>query len=285
MGSSTDREKSLSVVNASLNVAPEVVAAAAQDVAGVGAALDRAYATVAPATTSVAAAAQDEVSAAIAEFFAGHGQAFAALGAKAASFQNLFVQALTNAGQQYEAAETAIVSRLQAATAALHLPPIFGPRPVPSSVPVDPAQFAGTYYEQGSVKQFFSLGLVNTKATYSLNPDGTIRVQNSGNYFFNNGLLSSITGSAVPLNATNTALDVSFSPFKLPFSLSAPTGNYIIVARAPDYSWVLVSDPTGFSGYVLTRSQFIPAQQYQQLVGELVSHGVWGPITPTNQYA
>ena len=74
-------------------------------------------------------------------------------------------------------------------------------------------------------------------------------------------------------------------PFKLPFSLSAPTGNYIIVARAPDYSWVLVSDPTGFSGYVLTRDQFIPPQQYQQLAGQLVSLGVWGPITPTRQYA
>lgn len=275
----------MSVANAYVNVLPEGVAAAAQDVAGVGAALDRAYTALAPATTSVLAAAEDEVSAAIAKFFSGHGQAFAALSAEAASFQDLFVQALTNAGQQYAAAETAIVRQLQAATAALHLPPIFGPRPVPSSVPVDPAQFAGTYYEQGSVKQFFSLGLVNTKANYSLNPDGTIRVQNSGNYFFNGGPLSSIVGSAVPLNATNTALDVSFLPFKLPFSLSAPTGNYIIVARAPDYSWVLVSDPTGFSGYVLTRSQFIPAQQYQQLAGQLVSLGVWGPITPTNQYA
>lgn len=274
----------MSVVNAFVKVVPEGVSAAAQDVAGVGAALDRAYAALAPATISVAAAAQDEVSAAIAEFFSGHGQAFAALGAKAASFQNLFVQALTNASQQYAATETAIVRQLQAATAALHLPPIFGPRPVPSSVPVDPAQFAGTYYEQGSVKQFFSLGLVNTKATYSLNPDGTIRVQNSGNYFFDNGPLSSIVGSAVSVNATNTALDVSFLPFKLPFSLSAPTGNYIIVAYAPDYSWVLVSDPTGFSGYVLTRSQFIPPQQYQQLAGDLVSLGVWGPITPTAQY-
>lgn len=266
-------------------VSPEIVGAAAQDVAGIGTALDQAYKALAPATTSVAAAAGDDVSAAIAEFFSGHGQAFATLSAEAESFQNLFVQALINAGQQYAAAETAIVSQLQAATAALHLPPFFGPRPVPSSVPVDPAQFAGTYYEQGSVKQFFSLGLVNTKATYSLNPDGTIRVQNSGNYFFDRGPLSTIVGSAVPLNATNTALDVSFLPFKPPFSLSGPTGNYIIVARAPDYSWVLVSDPTGFSGYVLTRSQFIPPQLYQQLAGSLPSLGVWGPITPTPQYA
>ena len=73
--------------------------------------------------------------------------------------------------------------------------PVPAPKPVvPSPDAVDPAQFAGTYYEQGSVKQFFSIGLVNTKAVYTLNPDGTIRVQNSGNYFFNGGPQSSIVG-------------------------------------------------------------------------------------------
>ncbi len=269
-----------------VNVSPEVVVAAAQDAAGIGTAVDQAHAAAAPATTAVVAAAEDEVSAAIATVFSGHGQFLAALGAKATAFQNQFVQALTNASWQYAAAETAIVRQLQAGTAALHLPPIFGPRPAPSSLPVDPSQFAGTYYEQGSVKQFFSLGLVNTKAVYSLNPDGTIRVQNSGNYFVDHGPMVSIVGSAVPVNSINTALQVSFSPFKLPFSLGGPpTGNYIIIARAPDYSWVLVSDPTGFSGYVLTRSQFIPLPEYQQLVGEAVSLGVWGPILPTRQYA
>jgi len=151
--------------------------------------------------------------------------------------------------------------------------------PAPSPDPVDPAQFAGTYYEQGSVKQFFSIGLVNTKAVYSLNPDGTIRVQNSGNYFFNNGPRSSIVGSAVPVNSTNTALSVSF----LPFNPGIP--NYTIVAHAPDYSWVIVSDPIGYSGYILTRSKTIAPQDYEQLVYEARSRGVWGPITKTKQFA
>ncbi len=273
-----------------VNVSPDAVAAAAQDVAGIGSALDRAHAAAAPATTSLVAAAGDEVSAAIANVFSGHGQLFAALGAKAAAFQDQFAQALTNAGQQYAAAEAALVSKLQAVTAALHLPPIFGPRPVPSSVPVDPAQFAGTYYEQGSVKQFFSLGLVNTKAVYSLNPDGTIRVQNSGNYFVDHGPLSTIVGTAVPLNDINTALKVSFPFFNLPFSFGPPTPNYVIVDHGPPvstggYEWLVVSDPSGFSGFILTNSQFIPPGEYLQLVGDAVAHGVWGPILPTRQYA
>lgn len=154
---------------------------------------------------------------------------------------------------------------------------------VPSSVPVDPAQFAGTYYEQGSVKQFFSIGLVNTKATYTLNPDGTIRVQNSGNYFFNRGPRSSIVGSAVVVNDTNTALNVGFSPFSKPSA--NPPGNYTILANAPDYSYVIVSDPTGRSGYILTRSKTISPQEYQQFLDQARSLGVKGRITVTKQYA
>ena len=152
---------------------------------------------------------------------------------------------------------------------------------VPTSDPVDPAQFAGTYYEQGSVKQFFSIGLVNTKATYSLNPDGTIRVENSGNYFFNRGPKSAIVGSAVPVNADNTALNVGF--FGSAPSANPP-GNYTILAHAPDYNWVIVSDPSGQSGYILTRDKNISSEQYQQLVAQARSLGVRGNITVTTQY-
>jgi len=152
---------------------------------------------------------------------------------------------------------------------------------VPTSETVDPAQFAGTYYEQGSVKQFFSIGLVNTKATYTLNPDGTLGVENSGNYFVNRGPKSSIVGSAVPVNETNSALNVGF----FGSSPSAnPPGNYTILAKAPDYSWVIVSDPSGQSGYILTRDKNISPEQYQQLLAQARALGVRGKITPTAQY-
>ena len=160
-------------------------------------------------------------------------------------------------------------------------PPVVAPIPaVPSSDPVDPAQFAGTYYEQGSVKQFFSIGLVNTQATYSVNPDGTIKVQNSGNYFFNRGPKSSITGSAVPVNETNTALNVGFGGTPS----ANPPGNYTILAKAPDYSWIIVSDPSGQSGYILTREKNISPQQYQELLTQARALGVRGNITPTTQF-
>jgi lipocalin len=165
-------------------------------------------------------------------------------------------------------------------------PPTLVPAPVtpvpvvPSADPVDPAQFAGTYYEQGSVKQFFSIGLVNTKAVYTLNPDGTIRVENSGNYFFNRGPRSSIVGAAVPVNADNTVLNVGFGGTPS----ANPPGNYTIVAYAPDYSWVIVSDPSGRSGYILTRDKNISPEQYQELLTRARALGVRGNITPTTQF-
>jgi lipocalin len=182
------------------------------------------------------------------------------------------------------AAPAAAIPAAQPAAAAA---PASTPAPVAaavvaSSVPVDPAQFAGKYYEQGSVKQFFSIGLVNTKAVYTAKPDGTLGVKNSGNYFFNRGPKSKITGSAVPVNATNTALNVGFfggTPS------ANPPGNYLILDRAPDYSWAIVSDPSGRSGYILTRSKTIDPQTYQQLLARARELGVTGSITPTRQFA
>ena len=181
---------------------------------------------------------------------------------------------------------SAAINRFNRVNRPRPMPPTLVPAPVtpvpvvPSANPVDPAQFAGTYYEQGSVKQFFSIGLVNTKAVYSVNPDGTIRVENSGNYFFNRGPRSSIVGAAVPVNADNTALNVGFGGTPS----ANPPGNYTILAYAPDYSWVIVSDPSGGSGYILTRDKNISPEQYQELLTLARALGVRGNITPTTQF-
>ena len=144
---------------------------------------------------------------------------------------------------------------------------------------VDVNSYLGKWFEQGSVKLPFEWFLVNTTATYTLNTDGSIRVANSGNLFSSSGPKINIVGSAVPVNSTNTRLAVNF--FVRLFR--GEPGNYWVLDHAPDYSWSIVSDPTGFSGYILTRDATLPAGQYQQLVKEARTLGVWGPITPTKQ--
>ncbi|CAN5414106.1 lipocalin family protein [soil metagenome] len=154
--------------------------------------------------------------------------------------------------------------------------------PVTTTVPeVDVSRYLGTWYEVGSVKQFFSAGLVNTTATYTLRPDGAIGVENSGNYFGPSGPLSQITGTALPVDETNARLNVSFTGS----NSAAPPGNYWIVDLAPDYRWAIVSDPTGTSGFLLSRSRTVSPELYQELIDRAAARGVdTTNLTPTLQY-
>ena len=151
---------------------------------------------------------------------------------------------------------------------------------LPAPPPVDINQFAGKWYEQGSVKQVPSTGLVNITQVFTPQPDGTIRVENSGTEG-PDGPVWTITGSAVPVNApTNTRFSVNF--------FGAPTtdepGNYWILDYAPDYSWAIVSDPTKTSGTILARDQVLSETEYNALVSRAYQLGVRGTITPTAQY-
>ena len=77
-----------------LTVIPQLLAAAAMDVEGIGSALGAANAAAAAPTTGILAAAEDEVSVAIAGLFSGYGQGFQSLSAQAEEFHQQFVQTL-----------------------------------------------------------------------------------------------------------------------------------------------------------------------------------------------
>ena len=93
--------------------APDMLAASAADVAGIGSSLSEANTAAAASTTRVIAAAEDEVSAAIASLFSGHAQAFHALSAQAADFHSQFVQALNAGARAYASSEAANAGPLQ----------------------------------------------------------------------------------------------------------------------------------------------------------------------------
>jgi hypothetical protein len=93
--------------------APDMVAAAAADVAAIGSSVSEANAAAAASTTRVIAAAGDEVSAAIASLFSSHAQAYQALSAQAAAFHDQFVQALNAGAGAYASTEAANAGPLQ----------------------------------------------------------------------------------------------------------------------------------------------------------------------------
>ena len=88
-----------------------------------------------------------------------------------------------------------------------------------------------------------------------------------------------IVGTAVSLNADNNKLNVSFFG---PASADPP-GNYWIVDLAPDYSWAIVTDSTGSSGFLLSRTPTVSDELYQELLDRASVKGVNGRITRTRQ--
>ena len=96
-----------------LTVIPQLLAAAAMDVEGIGSALGAANAAAAAPTTGILAAAEDEVSVAIAGLFSGYGQGFQSLSAQAEEFHQQFVQTLKGAAGSYAGAEAANASPAQ----------------------------------------------------------------------------------------------------------------------------------------------------------------------------
>jgi PE family len=97
--------------------APEMLAAAAADVAAVGSAVSAAHLAAAAPTVGLIPAAADEVSASIARVFSRAAQEYQALAGKAAAFQQQFVQHLNASAGWYAATEAANAAVLQPLTA------------------------------------------------------------------------------------------------------------------------------------------------------------------------
>ncbi|QLL05383.1 PE domain-containing protein [Mycobacterium vicinigordonae] len=98
-----------------LIAAPDLIATAAAQAAGVGSSISAAnLAALAPTSTMLAAAA-DEVSAAITSLFSGHALEYQVLSARVTAFHEEFVQALNAASGAYAAAEAAGAGPLQGA--------------------------------------------------------------------------------------------------------------------------------------------------------------------------
>jgi PE-PPE domain/PE family len=91
---------------------PDVLAAAAADLADVGSSVRDANAAASALTTEILAPAEDEVSTAVAGLFGKFAQQFQALGEHAASFHDDFVQGLRAGAGSYVAAETSSAAAL-----------------------------------------------------------------------------------------------------------------------------------------------------------------------------
>jgi hypothetical protein len=86
---------------------PDALAAAAANLAGIGASMGAENAAAAVPTTGVIPAAADEVSALTAAQFAAHAQMYQAVSAQAAAIHQMFVSTLATSAGSYAATEAA----------------------------------------------------------------------------------------------------------------------------------------------------------------------------------
>ncbi len=108
-----------------LLVTPELVAAAAADLAGIGSAIGAANAAAGAPTMALLAAGADEVSAAVAAVFSSYAQQYQTASAAAAAFHDQFTRTLLAGAGAYAGAEAANVEQqlLNAIPAAIGIVP------------------------------------------------------------------------------------------------------------------------------------------------------------------
>lgn len=111
----------------------------------------------------------------------------------------------------------------------------------------DVERYMGHWYEVARFEHFFEQGLIHTSATYSRNPDGTVKVLNRG-YDPLRKAWKEVEGTARlvgdPAKAT---LKVSFfGPFYGGYNVVALDENYqwaMVVGSSKDYVWILSRTP------------------------------------------
>ncbi|WP_152311926.1 PE family protein, partial [Mycobacterium tuberculosis] len=101
---------------------PDLMTAAATNLAEIGSAISTANGAAALPTVEVVAAAADEVSTQIAALFGAHARSYQTLSTQAAAFHSRFVQALTTAAASYASVEAANASPLQVALDVINAP-------------------------------------------------------------------------------------------------------------------------------------------------------------------
>ena len=121
--------------------------------------------------------------------------------------------------------------------------------PPPTVRKIIPARYAGEWHEIARLPNTFERGLVAARATYSVNPDGSLKVVNEG--LKANGKITSIEGSARFTNPQEPGrLKVRFNRF--PASLFE--GDYWILDLNPQHTRALIGSPNRKMLWLLSKN-------------------------------
>lgn len=130
---------------------------------------------------------------------------------------------------------------------------------------VDLTRYAGTWYEIARLPTWFQRHCVDSKAVYSVRPDGAVGVHNE--CVTDAGVVEAAEGVATVVDArTHARLNVVFDNWFARLFGSSRDGNYWILALDADYQTALVGTPDRRHLWILARSPRLDEAMYQQLV-------------------
>ena len=143
--------------------------------------------------------------------------------------------------------------------------------PVSSVKHIDLPQYLGKWYEVARLPMFFERNCAdNVTATYSLNPDSSIKVDNQCRK--ENGKVMQSIGEAVPVDASNARLSVTFLPKWLRWTGLAKAP-YWILKIDEHYTTALVGNPDHHYLWILSRTPQIDPAIYQAYLQEAQRQG------------
>lgn len=140
------------------------------------------------------------------------------------------------------------------------------PAGVEAVTPFDLARYQGRWYELARLDHAFERGMTDVSATYTAQPDGSVRVLNRG-FAPAAGLWREAVGKAWFTGAPTTgSLKVSFfGPFY---------GGYHVAALDPGYRWALVLGPDTGHCWILARDKQLDAAQRAAIVARAQALGI-----------
>ena len=134
---------------------------------------------------------------------------------------------------------------------------------------LDVPRYMGTWYEIAKYPNWFQRKCVSdTRAQYSLQPDGTVQVVNRCKQA--SGSVDEAIGEARQVGPAK--LEVRFAPAWLSF-IPMVWGEYWVIDIDDAYRWVLVSEPGRKYLWILARSPRLDASTTEMLFGKLRQKG------------
>lgn len=131
---------------------------------------------------------------------------------------------------------------------------------------LDIQKYLGTWHELARFDHKFERGLVGVTATYSMNTDGTIKVENKGYKDSLNGEKQIAIGKAkIPNPDIPAKLKVSF--FWIFYA------DYFILELDKEYQWAIIGSKSDDYVWILHRKPKVQEEEYRYLVSLATARG------------